>query len=88
MDVCIGFDCVLIVMNVLININKEVGCVCEYLIFVLVCVCDVMFGGGSAREILSARDAFAWCEFSVLLLMNKVFYKGGLDLMVMNKKVM
>ena len=86
MDARIGFDRASIATNALINTNKEVGRAREHLIFAPARARDATFGGGPARETLSARDALAWREFSASSSTNKVSYKGGLDLMAMNKK--
>ena len=86
MDARIGFERASIATNALINTNLEVGRAREHLIFAPSRARDATFGARPARETSSARDALAWREFSASASSNKVSYKGGLDLMAMNKK--
>jgi hypothetical protein len=86
MDARIGFDRASIATNALINRQSEVGRAREHLIFAPARARDGTHGARPARETSSARDALAWREFSASSSTNKVSYKGGLDLMAMNKK--
>ena len=85
MDARVGVERASSASNVLIHANREVGRARERLIFAPARARDATLGAPPARETTRARDALAWRDGDAMT-SNAVSYKGGLDLMAMNKR--